>query len=737
MDPERWAQVDKILQSVLTLEARERDTYLQEACQGDNSLRAAVESLIDAYEQAGEFLNRPAIDLAAICETQTQPPYRDPYIGIVLKDRYLIERELGRGGIGVVYLALDKQLVSKPVVIKVLLESPAQDEWLKKKFQQEIEALARVDHPGIVGVFDVGQMPDGKPFFVMQFVKGVTLRSEIKSAGMELARVGRLARQIGQALTAAHELGIYHRDLKPENIMVQDLGEGEELAKIIDFGIARVERSKTATNTTAPVLVGTYSYMAPEQLVMEPVSAATDIYAFGLIVYEMIVGQRPFNTESIFKLRDLQREGVKELPKDLRPELPASAQAAILKALSYQPQSRYQRARDFGDELARALPAGERVAHNPTNKRTPAETDLTESEPTRALKMRLTPDSAAILPKRLEPVGGAVPLDSKFYIVRAADEEFRAALAHRDSIVLVKGARQMGKTSLLARGLQKVRESGAKVVLTDFQTLSSEQMSSPDTFFLALAEMVADQLDLERLPKSVWHPDRGATMNFVRYLQREVLNKLSSPLVWGMDEVDRLFNYEYSDEVFGLFRSWHNARSLDPSAPWHKLTLAMAYATEVHLFIKDMNQSPFNVGTQLVLEDFDLEQVEDLNRRHGAPLKDENETARFYRLLSGHPYLVRRGLHEMVTRNIGIEELEAQADRDKGPFGDHLRRMLALITQDEDLRVATRDVINGVTVLKAEIFYRLRSAGVMTGESAQEARLHCQLYEAYLKRHLM
>src|SRR5262249_14686710 len=188
--------------------------------------------------------------------------------------------------------------------------------------------------------------------------------------------------------------------------------------------------------------------------------------------------------------------------------------------------------------------------------------------------------------------------DSEFYIVRSTDNEFKSAIARHDSIVLVKGARQVGKTSLLARGLEQAREEGAKVVLTDFQTLNSSHLESAEKLFFALAELIAQHLDLEVAPQSFWDSQRGPNMNFGRYLRREVLGKISSHIVWGLDEVDRLFSCSFGSEVFGLFRSWHNARSLDPKGPWKRLTLAIAYATEAHLFITDMNQSPFNVGAK-------------------------------------------------------------------------------------------------------------------------------------------
>src|SRR5436305_4713733 len=208
------------------------------------------------------------------------------------------------------------------------------------------------------------------------------------------------------------------------------------------------------------------------------------------------------------------------------------------------------------------------------------------------------------------------------------------------------------------------------------------------------------------------------------------------PLVWGMDELDRLFPCPFGSEVFGLFRTWHNERAVDPTAPWGRLTLAIVYATEAHLFITDQNQSPFNVGTRLELKDFTREQVGELNARYGSPLRDAEELERFYRLLGGHPYLVRRGLHEMATRNIGLDAVESHAQRDDGPFGDHLRRMLAQLGRDPELRDAVQAVLRGGGCPPPDHFYRLRSAGVLAGETSEEARCRCQLYAAYLAHRL-
>ncbi len=364
----------------------------------------------------------------------------------------------------------------------------------------------------------------------------------------------------------------------------------------------------------------------------------------------------------------------------------------------------------------------------------PADNDQIVAELAKALE---APQDAFRRRPSLEPVGGALPLDSKFYIVRPTDREFYSAVARNDSIVLLKGARQMGKTSLMARGLQQARKAGSRVVLTDFQKLNAAHLQSVDTLFLCLAQAIAEQLDLDVLPEDNWNARRGPSMNFERFLRREILGKIDGRLVWGMDEVDRLFACDFGSEVFGLFRSWHNERSLDPTGPWQNLSLAIAYASEAHLFITDMNQSPFNVGTRLVLADFTLDQVRELNQRYGCPLRNDGELECFYSLLGGQPFLTQRGLHQMADRGISFQEFAEGAARDEGPYGDHLRRIFVSLNQDAALCEVVRSVISGRHSSSTETFYRLRSSGIMAGECARDMKLRCQLYEQYLSRHLI
>jgi DNA-binding SARP family transcriptional activator len=339
-------------------------------------------------------------------------------------------------------------------------------------------------------------------------------------------------------------------------------------------------------------------------------------------------------------------------------------------------------------------------------------------------------------PIPLEPVGGAMPLASRFYIVRSTDHEFDEAVLRGDSIVLVKGPRQVGKTSLLARSLQLAREAGRRVALTNFQVFNGSHLESVERFLPALADSLAEQLDLSLTPDEVWDTRRGPSPSFRRFIRREVLDKLSEPLVWGLDEVDRLFTCPFGSEVFGLFRSWHDARALEPDGSWSLLTLAISYSTEPHLFITDLNQSPFNVGTRLFLEDFTREQVAELNMRYGALLRDDSDLDRLLGLVGGQPYLVRRALHEMAGHGVDLKTLEARARHHDWIFGEHLRRLSTLVVRDSELVRAVREVLDGRSCTDRAIAYRLESAGVLRGGGGQESEFRCPLYADYFRNAL-
>lgn len=362
MERPLWDRIQEIYHSTLPMPHSERNAFVARACDDDPLLAREVISLLKAGDSSGSFLELPVFELGLkILSSESgnrsaANGTRDSLTGTTIDGHYLVERALGHGGIGKVYFARDLKLHNKRVVIKVLLDASVKDAYVVRKFRQEVEALARIDHPNVVSVLGAGELPDGKPFIVMQCVSGVTLRSQIPIEGMDLERAALILKQIGAALDDVHEKGIFHRDLKPENIMLQSLKGGTQLVKIVDFGIAKVKDSVVAPSTVDQVSVGTVVYMSPEQLRGgERITEASDIYSMGVIAYEMVTGRRPFNPTSAPQLLEMHREGVRVKPVDLRPGLSTEAQAIILRALSFERAARYQSAAEFGDSLAHAL----------------------------------------------------------------------------------------------------------------------------------------------------------------------------------------------------------------------------------------------------------------------------------------------------------------------------------------------------------------------------------------------
>ena len=358
MTPEHNEQIRQLFAEALKLPSSERSAFLIRSCGSDRDLLAEVESLL------AESSSTKTSILGLRLRRSQQPTATNPFdpgiagagvqsmAGIRLKERYLLQRELGRGGFGVVYLAADEQLVSRPVVVKIMLNA-APDPWERRKFRDEIEALARLNHPGIVSVLDSGETEEGRPFLAMEYVEGTRLRALIRPEGMDLERVADLIRQIGGALGAAHRKGIWHRDLKPENIMIQALDDGDQRIKLIDFGLATVKRSDALVDSTSRI-AGTFRYMAPEQLRGRP-SAASDIYGLAVIAYEMVTGRVPFNAETSLELYGTQMAGVQVRPKSLRPGLPEEAESSILKALQPAEGNRHPTIGEFVQELVQGL----------------------------------------------------------------------------------------------------------------------------------------------------------------------------------------------------------------------------------------------------------------------------------------------------------------------------------------------------------------------------------------------
>ncbi len=285
----------------------------------------------------------------------TPEPAPDPRIGGVLDSRYRITRKLGEGGMGLVYEATHVFLKTR-VALKVL-RADASDRESIERLKREAQAASAIGHPNIVDVRDFGQLPDGSTYVVMELIDGVDLLTEIRREPMSWERARHIALQIAEALGAAHAQGIVHRDLKPENILLTTRDAEPDFVKLVDFGIARVQGATKLT--AAGRVMGTPEYMAPEQCAGIDVDHRADVYALGVLLYEMVTATLPFYDADLVRLLRLQIKEPPVPPSKVKPEadLPLELEAIILRCLAKRPSQRFQSMEDVAEALRTLRPA--------------------------------------------------------------------------------------------------------------------------------------------------------------------------------------------------------------------------------------------------------------------------------------------------------------------------------------------------------------------------------------------
>jgi WD40 repeat protein/tRNA A-37 threonylcarbamoyl transferase component Bud32 len=302
-------------QAIEITDPAQRAAYLDRACRGDDPLRAEVQALIDAHERAGDFLEAPPA-AGATLNNPTQIDGPGTAIG-----RYELLELIGEGGMGLVYLAEQKEPVKRRVALKII--KPGMDsKQVIARFEAERQALAVLDHPNIAHVFDAGCTETGRPYFVMEYVKGMSITRYCDDKKLTIEQRLRLFEQVCEGVQHAHQKGIIHRDLKPSNILVTMQGD-RPVPKIIDFGIAKAT-TQSLTDVTVFTyqgqLLGTPEYMSPEQVdfATQDIDTRSDIYSLGVVLYELLAGVLPFESESFTKV------GLAEIQRTIREDEPAS-----------------------------------------------------------------------------------------------------------------------------------------------------------------------------------------------------------------------------------------------------------------------------------------------------------------------------------------------------------------------------------------------------------------------------
>ena len=336
MSPERWLQIEHLLQAALEREPAERSALLNRECAGDPDLRAEVESLIASAQPAQSFLKGNALEDATVLLKESQS---ESLIGSRIGP-YLIRQQLGAGGMGEVYLAQDVRLGRK-IALKLLDHSLVGDSRSHLRFLREARMASALDHQNICTIHEVGEEA-GRPFIAMQFVEGETLREAIEGRPINLDSLVSLSLQIAAALAAAHAQGIIHRDIKTGNIMVTPNGQ----AKVLDFGLAKLlEQTGVQTDshlTMTGLVMGTPASMSPEQARGERVDHRSDIFSFGVVMYEMATGSIPFSGRSQADVISAVLSRNQIPATELNKEMPLRLSAVIDRALAKEPSERYQ-----------------------------------------------------------------------------------------------------------------------------------------------------------------------------------------------------------------------------------------------------------------------------------------------------------------------------------------------------------------------------------------------------------
>jgi serine/threonine protein kinase/Tol biopolymer transport system component len=349
MSTDRWQTIKKIFEDALELPAEERPAFLNRVCAGQPEDRAEVESLLSSLDEADDFLDRPAMgEVADLIAGKPATFAEGQQLG-----QYRVERSIGAGGMGEIYLATDERL-DRQVALKLLPAKFGSDADRARRFTQEARAASALNHPNIITIYEIDETESHQLFIATEYIQGQTLRQYLGTKTPTLREIIEIAVQIANALSAAHTAGIVHRDIKPENVMIRPDG----IVKVLDFGLAKLaERPIETVNSraetisrylTAPGLVmGTVNYMSPEQARGLDVDGRTDIFSLGVLLYEMVAGQTPFasdtNADTVAAILHTDPTPLSKVVA----ELPAELQRIVGKMLRKDHDERYQSAKDL------------------------------------------------------------------------------------------------------------------------------------------------------------------------------------------------------------------------------------------------------------------------------------------------------------------------------------------------------------------------------------------------------
>src|SRR5215813_4241453 len=349
MTPERWQQIDQLFKAALACEPTQREEFLATKCVGDEPLRREVESLLSSLDEADDFIETPAGDIAA----ELLGTHRSTCEAGQQIQNYRIARQLGSGGMGEVYLADDIRL-NRKVALKLLPPHFTVNPDRVRRFEREARAASALNHPNIVTIYEIGKS-NTTHFIATEFVDGKTLRQLINEKPFTLNETLDVSMQVADALSGAHAAGIVHRDIKPENIMIRTDG----YVKILDFGLAKLTEQQTIdADLETPTLLqsnpglvmGTVQYMSPEQARAKNVGIGTDIWSLGIVLYELLAGHVPFTGETPSHVMVALMEDKLPPLKDCA-NVPEELDRFVTKTLQKNQKDRYHSAGELAGDL--------------------------------------------------------------------------------------------------------------------------------------------------------------------------------------------------------------------------------------------------------------------------------------------------------------------------------------------------------------------------------------------------
>ena len=634
-----------------------------------------------------------------------------------LTDRYEIVEFLDSGGFGQTYLARDRHLPGSPLCVVKQLKPQQRDQKTlavaKRLFDSEAKTLYRLGKHDQIPTLLAHFEQDGELYLVQDYIEGKTLEREL-AQGKPLSQsvVIKLLQDILQVLAKVHEQNVIHRDIKPANLIRRT---SDNRIVLIDFGAVKEiinQSSMSNEGATPTVAIVSGGYTPIEQQDGEP-GFSSDVYAVGIVGMQALTGLPP-----------------KKLPRDPQTGeyrcalfgngVPVcSGLAEILdKMVRRDYRQRYQNATEALQALENMIALFNKETSLVINKETSLVRDLPN-------------------PQYLDEPRGHVALGSPFYIERSAIESncYREILKQA-ALIRIKAPLDMGKTSLMVRILDRAQQQGYRTILLPFERFEESVCCDLNQLLRRFCALVSRELGVP--PKKIddyWDEEFfGPNDNCLEFFEKCLLPQLDGPLVLGLDDLDLIFpEHRVAKEFLKLVRYWHEQAKTN--SIWAKVRLILAYSTEVYI-VMDTNSSPFNVGVEVAIPEFNEEQVIDLASRSGLNWNN-TQVSRLMSMVGGHPYLIRVALYHIASRDLTLDQLLKAAPTDAGLYGNHLRRHLRNLKLHPKLLEAMRAAVTATqpVFLDSELEFKLHRLGLVNFQG-NEVTPSSELYRQYFRERL-